>query len=66
MPFRQSIWFGFVLGALFGTVGLWILAMLSLVLQPVELLAGPLFSFGRWLAGFLAPDGSMGNGGLRC
>lgn len=65
MRLSSSPWSGFILGVLFGTAGMWILAMLSLVLQPVELLTAPLFWPGRWLSSLTAgDDGSMGNLGV--
>lgn len=65
MRLSSSPWFGFILGVLFGTAGMWILAMLSLVFQPIELLTGPLFAPGRWLSAQTAgADGSMGNLGV--
>lgn len=61
MRFHHSLSFGFILGFLFGTLGLWILAMLSLAFPPVELVAQPLFAFGRWLSDMAISDGSANN-----
>lgn len=48
-----------ILGFLFGTLGMFILAMLSLVLQPVEWATAILFAPGRFMsAQFAGPDGS--------
>lgn len=62
MRTRDTLWFGFLLGALLGPLVLWILAILSLMLPAVEALAQPIFAFSRMLGGLLAPSGSAGDG----
>lgn len=52
--YRRGLLWGFV----FGTFGLWVLALLALALQPVEILTNILFVPGRWFASVLAPSGS--------
>lgn len=54
-------WKGFLIGFLFGTVGLWLLAMVNLVFPLAETLTQPLYTFGRSLAEILVRDGSAGN-----
>ncbi len=64
MRIRGTLWFGFILGFLFGTIGIWVLAMLSLALPPVEMVSSLFFLPGMWLAQFLEHDGSLGSGGV--
>lgn len=48
-----------ILGFLFGTAGMYLLAMLSLMFQPVEVLTGFLFAPGRFIsATFVGSEGS--------
>lgn len=48
-------------GFLFGTVGLYAIAMLSLLTPAIEFLATPLMNPGRWLASIIGgPDGTAG------
>lgn len=48
-------------GFLFGTIGLYALAMLSLMMPFIEMLASPLMYPGRWLGSFInGSDGSTG------
>lgn len=55
---RKTIKYG-TLGFLFGTIGLYILAALSLVHPLIELVVSPLMYPGRWLGGFIGgADGS--------
>ena len=55
----RPLWFGFLIGFLFGIVGIWILAMLSLMFIPIELFTQPLFTPGKWVASLLMQDGSV-------
>ncbi len=57
---RRGLWFGFGLGFLFGVFGIWIFAALSLIFQPVEVITAPLFWAGRFVAGFIEQNGSVG------
>jgi hypothetical protein len=61
---RGTPWAGFLWGFLFGIVGLWILAMLSLMVPFIETIVAPLFWPGRWMASILQSDGSMGSSGV--
>lgn len=61
MSLLHKPYFGFLAGFLFGTVGMFLLSMLSLVFQPVELVTQPLFAFGRWLSEIMITDGSANN-----
>lgn len=48
-----------IYGFLFGTVGMFILAGLALIFQPVEIITDFLFAPGRYLAAqFAGPEGS--------
>lgn len=60
---RRHLLYGFLPGFAFGVAGMWILAALSLVFQPIEMVSGPLFWFGRWLATFIEHEGSVGTAG---
>jgi hypothetical protein len=57
-PMRKAMKYG-TLGFFFGTIGLYILAFLSLMLPIFELITAPLTYPGRWLGGFInGADGS--------
>lgn len=43
---------GAIIGFLLGTVGVWLMAMLSLVWLPAELITAPFFILTRWLGQF--------------
>jgi hypothetical protein len=45
---------GFVIGFLFGIIGMWILALLALMLPFFEIIGSVLFAPGRWLAAVTA------------
>jgi hypothetical protein len=48
-------------GFLFGTIGLYLVAMISLMHPFIELVASPLMYPGRWLGNFIGgADGSTG------
>ena len=55
---RTFPWKGALIGFLFGVAGIWILAMLSLALAPLEYLTAPFFLPGRFFASLLIRDGS--------
>lgn len=57
---KRGLWFGFLLGFLFGIVGIWIVATLSLMFTPVELLTQPLFWVGRFAASLIESNGTVG------
>jgi hypothetical protein len=52
----------FLWGFLFGTVGLFAIAVLSLIFAPFEILAAPVLQPGKWMAAVLARDGNAGTG----
>jgi prepilin signal peptidase PulO-like enzyme (type II secretory pathway) len=59
-PMHKAIKYG-LLGFFFGTVGLYLLAMVSLMTPILEFLVSPLFFPGRWLGGQIGgADGSTG------
>jgi hypothetical protein len=64
MKIRGTLWVGFLWGFLFGIVGLWILAMLSLMVPVIETITTPLFWPGRWMASMVQRDGSVGTLGV--
>ena len=61
---NRPLWIGFLVGFLLGTIGLWVLALVSLALPPVEALSAPLFAPGRFAASLLQSGGSLGDGGV--
>lgn len=58
---RRGLWFGFLLGFLFGIPGLWLLSLLSLLFQWAEAAFRPLFEPARALAAWMVRDGSANN-----
>jgi hypothetical protein len=62
MRIRDTLWFGFLVGALPGPIVLWLLAALSLIFPVVEIITQPIFALTRWTAGLLAPSGSADDG----
>ena len=60
-PFYRKYWKGLVFGFLFGTLGLWLLAILSLISQVFEFLSSFLFAPGRALSAALF--GAQGSDG---
>jgi hypothetical protein len=65
MHVRETLWFGFLLGFLFGVIGIWILAVASLfmMLGPLETVSQLLFAPGRWLSEQMMSDSSVGTSG---
>jgi hypothetical protein len=56
---KKSYFISFMLGFLFGTVGMYLLAMLSLIFVPAERIANVFFIPGRYMAEqFAGPQGS--------
>lgn len=49
-------WRGTLIGFLFGTIGLWLLALLGLMLRVFELLGALFLAPGRWLASLVAGE----------
>lgn len=64
MSLRGTLWVGFLWGFLFGIAGLWLLAMLSLMVPVIETITTPLFWPGRWMGSMVQRDGSVGNLGV--
>ncbi len=63
MQRRTSLWIGFLAGFVFGTLGMWVLAVCALIFQPVEFLTAPLFTPGRIAASFIIRNNSVGTPG---
>lgn len=62
MIFLKRYRLGLIIGFLFGTVGMWIMAALSLMSHVAELLSVPFFALSRGIAGIIVTGDSAGTG----
>ena len=57
MHIYEHYWFSFGTGFLIGTLGFFLLSLLSLAIEPIEIMVQPLFFPGRLVSQMIVPTG---------